>query len=146
MLVMICFNLLMIGNLYLFSDDHLRKLKRDLDHSNKAAYADGTRKTLGIQWESYLLFCAYFNFVTLPTSTKTLQLLAQFLNRTFKSTDSIRNYINGVQNIHLLLGCSVDHINKFILNLSLKGIAKLHPYCRKQAHCRVITGSLMRLY
>ena len=35
--------------------------------------------------------------------------------------------------MHLLLGYSVDHINKFILNLSLKGTAKLKPYCVKQA-------------
>lgn len=35
--------------------------------------------------------------------------------------------------MHLLLGYSVDHINKFILNLSLKGMAKLKPYCVKQA-------------
>ena len=117
----------------LFSDDQLRKLKRDLDHSNKAAYADGTRKNLRVQWESYLLFCAHFNFVSIPTNTSTLQLYSQFLSRTFKSTDSIRNYIVGVKTMHLLLGYSVDNINKFILNLSLKGIAKLHPYCRKQA-------------
>ena len=61
------------------------------------------------------------------------QNFAQFLRRTFKSTDSIRNYIVGIKTMHLLLGYSVDNINKFILNLSLKGIAKLHPYCRKQA-------------
>ena len=34
---------------------------------------------------------------------------------------------------HLMLGFSVDHINKFILNLLLKGIAKLNPHCIKQA-------------
>ena len=32
-----------------------------------------------------------------------------------------------------MLGFSVDHINKFILNLLLKGIAKLNPHCMKQA-------------
>lgn len=101
--------------------------------SNKAAYADGTRKNFQVQWESYLLFCTYFNFVSLPTCTETLQLFAQFLSRTFKSTDSIRNYINGIKSMHLLLGYSVEQINKFLLNLSIKGIAKLHPYRRKQA-------------
>ena len=123
----------MIAYIYLFSDIHLDKLKRDLIQSNKAAYAEGTRKNFQVQWESYLLFCTYFQFVSLPTSTETLQLFAQFLSRIFKSTDSIKNYINGVRSMHLLLGYSVDHINKFILNLSIKGIAKLHPYCIKQA-------------
>ena len=116
-----------------FSDGHLLKLRTDLNKSNKAAYAEGTRRNFRVQWESYLLFCAYFNFVSLPTTTETLQLYAQFLSRTFKSTDSIRNYINGVKSMHLLLGYSVEHINRFILGLSLKGIAKLNPYCRKQA-------------
>ena len=124
---------MLLAYFYLFSDNHLDKLKRDLIQSNKAAYAEGTRKNLQVQWESYLLFCTYFQFVSLPTSTETLQLFAQFLSRTFKSTDSIKNYINGVRSMHLLLGYSVDHINKFILNLSIKGMAKLHPYCIKQA-------------
>ena len=35
--------------------------------------------------------------------------------------------------MHLLLGFKVDHINNFTLNLSIKGMAKLKPYCIKQA-------------
>ena len=35
--------------------------------------------------------------------------------------------------MHLLLGYKVEHINIFILNLSVKGIAKLKPYCVRQA-------------
>lgn len=101
--------------------------------STKAAYAEGSRRNLKVQWESFLLFCTYFNFISLPTTTETLQLFSQFLSRTFKSTDSIKNYINGVKTMHLLLGFQVDHINKFILNLSIKGMAKLKPYCVKQA-------------
>ena len=104
-----------------------------MDQSNKAAYADGTRRNLRVQWESYLLFCFYFDFITLPASTRNLQLFAQFLSRTFKSIDSIKNYLNGVKSMHLLLGYPIDQINKFILNLSLKGMAKLNPYCKKQA-------------
>ena len=40
---------------YLFSDEQLQILERDLDRSNKAAYAEGTRRNLRVQWESYLL-------------------------------------------------------------------------------------------
>ena len=60
----------------------------------------------------------YFVFISnwffLPTSTETLQLYAQFLSRSFKSVQSIRNYISGVKTIHLLLGFPIEHINKFI--------------------------------
>ena len=93
----------------------------------------GSRRNLRIQWESFLLFCFYFKLVFLPTSTETLQLYAQFLSRSFKSVQSIRNYISGVKTIHLLLGFLIEHINKFILNLSLKGIAKLNPHRIRQA-------------
>lgn len=80
-----------------------------------------------------MIFCIYFNLTSLPASTETLQLFAQFLSRTFKSSQSIKNYLNGVRNMHLLLGYPVEHINRFVLNLSLKGIAKLNPYCLQQS-------------
>ena len=35
--------------------------------------------------------------------------------------------------MHLLLDYTVNHITSFILNLSVKGIAKLKPYCVRQA-------------
>lgn len=35
--------------------------------------------------------------------------------------------------MHLLLGYSTDNINDFIINLGLRGIARLHPHCVKQA-------------
>lgn len=69
----------------------------------------------------------------LPTTTETLSLYAQFLSRTFKSTQSIKNYISGVKTMHYLLGFSTEHINEFLLNLGIKGIARLNPYCTKQA-------------
>lgn len=106
----------------------MHKLKRDLKSSRRHAYADSTNKNLKIQWETYLLFCIYFGLSYLPVSTETLSLYAQFLSRSFKATQSIRNYISGVKTMHYLLGYSVENINNFILNLSLKGIAKLHPH------------------
>ena len=35
--------------------------------------------------------------------------------------------------MQILLGFKVDHINYFILNLSVKGMAKLKRYCVRQA-------------
>ena len=83
-----------------FSEQELYSLKQDLKSSNKAAYAVGSRRNLRIQWESFLLFCFYFKLAFLPTSTETLQLYAQFLSRSFKSVQSIQNYISGVKTIH----------------------------------------------
>lgn len=127
------------------SETHLQVLKEDLKKSNKAAFAAGTRRNLRIQWESFLLFCHYFNFISAPVSTITLQLYSQFLSRSFRSVDSIKNYINGVKTMHLMMGHSVDHINKFVLNLSLRGIGKLNPHCVKQAEA-MTPEMLIKIY
>lgn len=116
-------------------------LKKDLNTSRKNAYAAGTAKNLRIQWESFLLFCIHFQLCYIPASTETLCLYSQFLSRSFKSTSAIKNYISGVKTMHLLLGYSIDQINGFLLNLSLKGIARLHPYCVKQA--KAITPDIL---
>ena len=52
-----------------------------------------------------------------------------------------KNYISGIKTMHHLLGFSVEHINDFLLNLSIRGIARLHPYCIKQA--KAITPDIL---
>ena len=121
----------MIGN---FITGYERsQLKADLQRSTSAAFAEGTSRNLRVQWESFLLFCFYFDYVHLPASTLTIQLYAQFLSRTFKSVDSIRNYISGIRTLHVILGYSIDHINFYLVNLSLRGLSRLHPRAVKRA-------------
>ena len=59
-----------------------------------------------------------------------------------KSVQSIKNYLSCVKTMHILLGYSVEHINNFILNLGLKGMARLKPYCIKQAEA--ITPEILK--
>ena len=56
---------------------------------------------------------------------------------------SDQNYISGVKIMHLLLGYSVEHINDFLLNLGIKGIARLHPYCVRQGRA-IIADILLK--
>lgn len=91
-------------------------LKRDLCKSNKSAFAEGTQENLRLQWESFIYFACILNFVFLPASTSTIQLYALFLSRSFKSVQSIRNYISGVKTLHLCLDYNIDHINSYLLN------------------------------
>ena len=116
-----------------FSESQLKSLKEDLRASNISAYAEGSRKNLKVQWEAFLLFCLHFELVFLPASTETLQLFAQFLSRSFRSVHSIRNYISGIRVVHQLLGFSLDCINSFLLNLTLRGIARLNPVIVRKA-------------
>ena len=108
---------------HVVSDRQMGQLGEELRASNRRAYAEGSRKNLKIQWESFLLFCLHFGLVFLPASTLTLQLYVQFLSRSFKSVDSIRNYVSGVRTMHQILGFSLDKVNNFILNLTFKGVS-----------------------
>jgi len=81
----------------------------------------------------FSLFCCHFGLVFLPASTITLQLYVQFLSRSFKAVESIRNYVSGVRTMHQLLGFPLEKVNQFILNLTLKGISRIKCHKIKQA-------------
>ena len=60
------------------------------------------------------MFCEYFNIQDLPTCTKTLCLYAQFLGRSFKSTQSIQNYLSGVKTLHVMLDLEFPNENIYL--------------------------------
>ena len=123
----------------------MKSLKSDLRSSNLSAYAQGSRKNLRIQWESFLMFCIYFNLCFLPASTHTVQLYAQFLSRSFKSVSSVRNYLSGVRTIHRLLGYNLDDMNQFLINFTLRGISRVKCHTIKQAEA-VTPLLLLKMY
>ena len=91
------------------------------------------------------MFCIYFKLSFLRVTTDTLSLYIQFLARSFKSTQSIRNYISGVKTMHQILGHSTEQINDFIINLSLKGIARTQPHLVKQS-APITPEILLKMY
>lgn len=115
------------------ADAEFEVLRRDLVVSQQAAYAPGTRKNLFTQWKSFVSFCLYFNVHFLPVSLEVFCAYAQFLSRSFKSSVSIRNYLHGVKQLHILAGYTCTHLETLNLRLLLRGIARLHPYCAKKA-------------
>ena len=74
-------------------------------------------------------------------NTETLSLYAQFLSRSFKSIQSIKNYISGVKTMHYLLGYSTSQINDFLINLSLRGMERVKQHLTKQA--KAITPEIL---
>ena len=96
--------------------------------SQRAAFASGTQKNLNTQWKSYILFCKYFFIQPFPASSKVLCCYVEFLSRTFKSVDSIKNYLSGVKLLHLLLEQDCSAFKSVELKLALKGIARLNPH------------------
>ena len=111
----------------------LINLKKETRKSLKNAYAVGTRKNLKTQWRSFLLFCNFYNLQALPCSLDIICLYCQFLSRSFKSTDSIRNYVHGVKCLHLFLDLPFPHLDAFYFKLFFKGLKRVNPHEVKSA-------------
>lgn len=66
----------------------------------KCAYTESSFKTLHTQWETFFMFCEYFKLDSLPVTVDILCLYAQFLHRSFRSVNSIKNYLSGIKMLH----------------------------------------------
>lgn len=111
----------------------LETLKYQCKDSARHAYAQNTYKNLKVQLKSYFMFCIHFEFEPLPTSVMVITLYAQFLSRSFKSVESIRNYISAVKSLHLLLDLDTSSFETHHLKLVLRGLSRLKQHCPKQA-------------
>ncbi|VDI04268.1 Hypothetical predicted protein [Mytilus galloprovincialis] len=58
---------------------------------------------------------------------------SEFLSRSFRSAQSIRNYLNGVKVLFLLLGLHVDVFSSYELKLTMKGLDRKLKHLPKQA-------------
>ncbi|XP_033737479.1 uncharacterized protein LOC117325409 [Pecten maximus] len=99
----------------------------------RAAFAEGTSRNLDIQWQAFFLFCEAFQREPLPVNTQTICLYIQFLSRSMKSPDSIRNYVSGVKTLHILTDTDYSQVRQFEVNLALRGVARLNPHCPHRA-------------
>lgn len=111
----------------------LYNLRKDTELSKKSAFAEGTYKNLKIQFKSYFLFCTYFKLIPLPTTVSKLCLYGEFLSRSFKSVNSIQNYISGVKTLHLLAGFEFPSENWFSVKLLYRGLARENPHLPHRA-------------
>ena len=119
--------------IFCFAGRELEFLRQELRKTRKAAFAQGTKKNLHTQWKSYIMFCTYFKLVPLPAEKDTLCLYAQFLARSFKSVDTIRNYLSGVKLMHTLSDTNCPHFGSVELKLSLRGMEQLKKHTPTQA-------------
>ena len=70
----------------------LKILQKQVRDSVKAAFAEGTSKKLRVQLRAYFHFCKFSGLKPIPTTTETLCLYGQFLGRSFRSVESVKNY------------------------------------------------------
>ena len=110
----------------------LRRLCRDLKHSQRSAYSCGMYSNLRTQFKAFFLFCFYFKLTPVPAELMTVCLYLQFLSRTL-TPPSIRNYLSGVKLLHLFLGVDYLFTKDFILSLTLRGIARSALHTTRRA-------------
>ena len=102
-------------------------------YSQRAAFAQGTTGNLRSQAKAFLMFCYYYGVNPFPATLDTVCMYAQFLSRSFRAVDSIKNYISGVKLLHVLSGLPFPHLATIELRLLVKGLAKLNPFLPRQA-------------
>lgn len=66
-------------------------------------------------------------------SQETIALFAQFLCRTFKSVETVKNYVSGVKLLHILVNHSCEAFDNPNLKLAFKGMARQLYHRPKQA-------------
>lgn len=99
-------------------DEGVRSVKR-------AAFRPGTRKNLQTQLDTYLHFCAYYQYQPFPCDSEILCQYAFFLSKSFDSTASVKNYISGVKSFSKLLGHDISAFDSVDLKLTIQGISKV---------------------
>ena len=108
-------------------------LRCDLKQTQRSAYAIGTYKNISTQIKSFLLFCEYFHVKSIPVSIDDLCLYIQFLSRSMKSVQSIRNYVNGVKYLHVFSDAEFPNLADIQIKLTLRGLSKILFHTPKQA-------------
>ena len=61
--------------------------------------------------------------MALPASVETLCLYVQFLGRSMKSVQSIRNYLNGVKIFHISKECEFPSLHDVQIRLTLNVVS-----------------------
>jgi len=67
------------------------------------------------------------------------------LSRSFKSVDSIQNYVSGIRTLHLLVGKPFPDLNEFCIHLLYRGIARQKRHIPKRA-LPITIDILLKIY
>ena len=95
----------------------MRRTQRD-------CFVHGTWLNIRTQLRAYFLFCTFFGITPVPASLETVLLYTQFLSRSFKAPQSIKNYLNGVKFLHILLGFEYAFTGNYMIALLFRGIER----------------------
>ena len=102
----------------------LQQLEKDLRITQSKAYASGTLKNLACQWRSFRCFSFHYNIFDWPVQPHTICLFAQFLAYSLHSVKAVRNDIDGVRKVHILLRAEPPTMADIEVRITLLGLNK----------------------
>lgn len=125
---------LTVGNIYFTGrSTWVSQLKKDLQSTQRKAFARGTIKNLQSQWNKFVKFTQLMDRVMFPISTDDLCLYIQFLTRSLSSPQSVRNYVSGLKTIHTLCDMPFPSTSAVSVRLTFRGMDKLVAHVPKRA-------------
>ena len=109
------------------------KLRQQLKETQRAAFAEGTHKNLLTQWKTFLVFCDRYQYQAMPVSTDMICLYAKYLANKLKSPQTVRNCINTVRVLQVLVDQPIEAFRSPDLKLTFRGFARLRQHQPKRA-------------
>ena len=109
-------------------------LKQEAVETRFQALADSTRANLVTQFKAYLMFCCYFGLQAKPFVEENLVVYIQFLARSFKSPQSVKNYVYGLQTLARLHSWQFPDLSQPQFTYQFKGISRILCHAPQRAH------------
>ena len=94
-----------------------------------------TKKNLLCQLSAYQKFCERYALSYFPCNNQQLCRFGQYLSRTFKSPDSVGNYLSGIRTCLALLGLEVPDANDRQMKMFTTGLKRAMPHAVKHQNC-----------
>jgi len=104
--------------------DPVQALRVDAHNTRLNCLAESTRRNLLTHLKSFLLFTLYFGLVSFPVTEDVLVVYIQFLSRNFKSVNSIKNYVLGIQTISHFNSLVFPDLGLPIFQYQFKGLSR----------------------
>ena len=123
----------------------IHRLQQDIPRYYKLGSASSKWRSYNSGIRHYLAFCNQANRATVPTSESTLLLFIYYLASRNLSYPTIKVYLPGIRNLHVVSGHDVTIHSQLTprLHQVLKGICKEKASTLPSSLCRPITRDIM---
>ena len=108
-------------------------LDAEVAHTKGQSVKDSTKRNLLTQLTAYEKFCHKFQLQPFPADNRQICRFGQHLARTFKSPDSVGNYLSAIRTFSALLGLVIPDPKEKQMQMFIQGLKRLLDHEVKQA-------------